>query len=376
MKKLFSILLAVFCLPTVFGQTKSVNIDNLRINNIATRIPPVMPLDPLFYHYAAKVTATPTTRQRISMNEVRDAVYIAGQKKVSEPIPGDIVIHIDLGNLVIVSSNISERREEEKDRKGNVTVHYYYKLNVVYKFDSKYRIMRDEEVLFQNQEYSSFFNQAYSSQEYRNRKEASDFWNNNRDVLISEFAQNLSMKTASQASIMASHRYGFRVIRAYDIVKTINEKKHSENEAFRGAAQSLREVILAMTGDKGMDENRVEGLIEYFKSIPQKYPDLKSKADIRLRYAAYYNLCKIYLYLDQPENVGQYADLILSNGHDKKDEERMKKAAKELVNLFERTGIKSRHFDPNRYFEDDDIEGELVQEDEIQTEEIEETEDE
>jgi len=367
MKQLFSILLFVFCLPTVFGQTKNVNVDNLRMYNIATRIPPTQPLEPLFFHYATKVTSTPSTRERIILADVNDAIYISGQKKVAEPIPGDPIVHIDLGNLIIVSSDVSERREESKDRKGNVTVHYYYKVNVVYKFDAKYRIMQDEKVLVEEKVYDSFFSKNYSSQEYGSRKEASDFWRNNRDVLISEFARGASMGTASRASSIASRRFGFPVIRTTDIIKTINEKKHDENERFRRAAESLKETIQAMTGEEGMDMNRVEGLIDYFKNIPAKYPDPKSKADVRLKYAAYYNLCKIYLYLDQPENVAQYADLILSNGHDKKDEERMKKAAKELTTMFEKTGIKTRHFNPNQYFENDNIEGDLIQQEEIQT---------
>jgi hypothetical protein len=48
--------------------------------------------------------------------------------------------------------------------------------------------------------------------------------------------------------------------------------------------------------------------------------------------------------------VGEYADLILSNGYDTKDCERMKKAAAELTETFEKTGIKTRHFNPDEYF--------------------------
>ncbi len=365
MKKLISILLTVFCLSPAFGQTKNVNVDNFRIQNIALRISPTQPLDPLFFHYATKLTATPTTKQRITMAEVEDAIYISGQKKVSEPIPGDMVIYVDLGNLTIESSNISERREESKDRDGKATVYYYYKLNVAYKFDARYKIMIDDKVLAEDKVYDSFFTQTYTSNEYSTHKEASDYWRNNRDVLISEFTRNLSMNTASKASNTASNRYGFPVVRVYDILKTIDEKKHNENEAFRAATQTLKEELQNMTGNTGMNPDRVNGLIEYFKSIPQKYPDPKLKADVRLRYAAYYNLCKIYLYLDQPENVAQWADLILSNGHDKKDEERMKKAADNLKAVLERTKIKTRHFDPNKYFENDTTEGEMIQKEEV-----------
>ncbi len=364
MKHLISILLAVFCLQSTFGQTKNVNVDNLRIQNIALRIAPTQPLEPLFFHYATRLTITPSTKQRVTPEEVEDAIYISGQKKVTEPIAGDMIIYVDLGNLTIESSNISERREESKDKDGKITVYYYYKLNVSYKFDARYKIMLDDNVLAEEKVYDSFFSQNYTSREYSTHKEASDYWRNNRDVLISEFTRNLSINTASKASSVASSRYGFPVIRTYDIIKTINEKKHNENEAFRAATEALKTEIQSMTGNTGMNRDRINGLIDYFKNIPQKYPDQKLKADIRLRYAAYYNLCKIYLYLDEPENVAQYADLILSNGHDKKDEERMKKAADNVKAVLDRTKIKTRHFDPNQYFENDTTEGEMIQKEE------------
>ncbi|MDR1368581.1 MAG: hypothetical protein LBJ72_00440 [Dysgonamonadaceae bacterium] len=365
MKPLFVTLLAIFFLSSVSGQTKNINVDNLRIQSIAVRTSPVQPLEPLFFHYATKVTATPSTQQRIIIDEIDDAIYISGQKKAPEPIPGDVVIHVDLGNLIIENSNIAERREESKDRNGKITVYHYYKLNVSYKFDARYKILLDEKVLAEGKVYDSFFTQNYSSQEYRSSKEASDYWRNNRDVLISEFTRNLSMNTASKASSVASARYGFPVVRTFDIIKTIDEKKHHENEPFRAAAQSLKEELQTMTGNTGMNRERIDGLIEYFKGIPQKYTDPKLKADVRLRYAAYYNLCKIYLYLDEPDNITQYADLILSNGHDKKDEERMKKAAENLKIILGRTSIKTRHFDPNQYFENDTMDGELIQKEEV-----------
>ncbi len=369
MKNLFLTLFVLFSLSPVFGQTKNVDLDNVRLS-ITTRSTPAEPLDPLFFHYSSKVTATSSTKQRVDIEDVNHSIYIAGEKKVKNPMAGDVLIHVDLGNLVIASSNIVERKEESKQKDGTVNVSYYYKVEVNYKFDSNFKIIRDDKILAQETVYSSYSSQYYTSQEYGSRKGAADFWNNNRDILISDFTRDLSMRTASRASSVASYRYGFPVTKSYDIIKTIDEKKHNENEAFRGAAQALKEELSSMTGETGMNKDRINGLIEYFESIPKKYTDPKLKADVRLRYAAYYNLCKIYLYLDEPEKIIPYADLILSNGHDKKDEERMKKAADSLKVVLDRTSIKTRHFDPNEYFKNDTQEGiQVIQKEEVQTKE-------
>ncbi len=352
MKQLFLILLAVVCILPVSGQTKNVNIDNVRLY-VTTRNTPTKPLNPLFFHYNVELKATPSTRNRVDIEEVEEAIAIRGQKRTDKPLSDDVMVFVNLGNLVISDSGIDERKVEEKDKEGKVTnVYYLYKARVIYKFESSYKVMKGEEILIQGEPYSPGSSNYHYSEEFGSRKDAADYWNNNRDVLISDFTRQVSMNTVKQLTERASSLFGFPVMRRYDIIKTIDEKKHNEQEAFRAASNALKEELESMTGEKGMNRERVDGLIEYFKSIPVKYTDPKLKADIRLRYAAYYNLCKIYLYLDEPDNVAPYADLILSNGHDKKDCERMKKVADELKPVLTRTEIKTRHFDPNQYFND------------------------
>ncbi|MDR3268355.1 MAG: hypothetical protein LBT83_04730, partial [Tannerella sp.] len=89
----------------------------------------------------------------------------------------------------------------------------------------------------------------------------------------------------------------------------------------------------------------------YFKRIPEKYADPNHKADVRLRYAAYFNLCTIYFFADEPEKVAEYADRLIANGHDAKDGEQLKKEAAALKKAFDKTGIRTCHFDPKTYFD-------------------------
>jgi regulatory protein YycI of two-component signal transduction system YycFG len=104
-----------------------------------------------------------------------------------------------------------------------------------------------------------------------------------------------------------------------------------------------------MTADFPVDKEKMRSLIDYYKSVPERYTT-GHKADVRLRYAALFNICKIYLFMEEPEKVGSYADMLTENGYDTKDAVKLIQAADELQALFNKTGIRTRHFNPARYF--------------------------
>jgi hypothetical protein len=344
--------LCFICLSCLSGiaQTKSVDVDNVGFV-YAYRALPVDQLDPIDFNYAVKVSFTGGAKNYVSVERMEDALSVAGQVKVTNPADALLTLELNLGNLIVTSSEVKERKEESKDKSGNVTTTYYYKVVVIYSFESSYQVKKGTTVLMKGDLFSRSNPQNYTSQEYGTRKAAADFWNNNKETLVGDFYNSLSEQSAQRISSSVSSKYGFTPISgSRDIIKTIDEKKHNENAAFRAATNALQASLQAMTPEKPLDREKIDELIAYFKSIPEKYTDPKHKADVRLRYTAWFNLCKIYLYLDEPENVAQYADLIYPNGYDEKDGEKLNKAATELKAVFEKTGIHTRHFDPDEYF--------------------------
>ena len=351
-KHLFSVLFVALIVNfTANAQTKSVDVDNFRFN-ITYRVMPTKPFDPLFFTYSTRVEATKSTEQRVSLSEVEDRIRIEGQQKVNSDEESFLFASLYLGNLIVKSNSISERKEEDKDKDGKVTaVRYYYSFVVSYSFESSYKVFQGDRELTSSSIHTTLDGQTYKSSEYRSRKEASDYWNNNKDILISEFAAKLSNDAANRVSSQLARSYGFPIARTTDIIQRTDEKKHLENTTFRTVCAGVKEKFEAITPNQGLREEDVADAIEYFKSIPAKYTDQKLKADIKIRYAAYYNLCRIYLYLEDTENVHKYADLLIQNVYDKKDGEKLKKAADELVKELSKTEITTRHFNPEDYFE-------------------------
>lgn len=334
-----------------FAQTKSIDIDNLWFT-YSYRHLPEMPLNPLYFNYAVKVTTNGAQRGGISKEELIDLVHIAGQVRVEDPSVADVVMELTTGNIMVSSRDVRERKVENKDRDGKVTsVNHYFKVVVTYTFEASYLVRKGDEILLKGEMYNKMNYMSYESQEYTTHQAAAAFWNDNKDALVAQFYRDLSIKSATSLSNIVSSRYGFiPLTQQRDILKTTDEKKHNENEAFKTHTATLKDALMAMTPDAPLDRDAIKGVINYYESIPERYADPKHKADVRIRYAAFFNLCKIYYYLDEPEKVAEYANLITSNGYDAKDGAKLIKEAEELKAAFNKTGIPTRHFIPEEYF--------------------------
>jgi len=341
---------------TAIAQTNNVSIDRLRFT-YGHRELPTHPLNPIRFDYGVRVIATPAVRNNVSIEDIADAVTIRGQVRADNPADASVVVELTLGNIVIASSNVRERREEVRDRSGNVTgTNHFFWVEVVYTFESSYRVMQGgnqvrRAVEIYNRAASS--NQRFNTESFRSRREASDFWNNNRENLIAEFYQSLATNSANTVSNALSRAYGFSGrTNVRGELRIMNENRHNENATFREKTTTLRDELQSLTPNTPLDRERIAEIIEYFKSLPERYADTRSRADQRIRYAAWYNLCQIYFFLGEPENVAQYADLIIANRHNQRDGTRLKNRAAELTAAFDRTGIRTRHFSPDVLFGD------------------------
>ncbi|MDR3269546.1 MAG: hypothetical protein LBT83_10845, partial [Tannerella sp.] len=302
MKKIL-LILGIGWLFSGYGtaQTKNVDIDNVWFT-YSYRALPTQPRDPVYFRYAVRIQAGKIARSNILAGAVADALFITGQVKTGMAEEAQMLLEITLGDILLKSSDIKERKQEVKDKEGKVTTNYFYKVEVNYSFESSYRILAGEETLSKGTPFVRAFNIQYVSEEYGTRKGATDYWNNNKAVLVAGFYQTHALKTAHDASAFASSHFGFPAIKnARQVIKNMDEKKHNENIAFRAAVASLRDALQDMTPEQAMDRTKVDELADYFKRIPEKYADPNHKADVRLRYAAYFNLCTIYFFADEPE---------------------------------------------------------------------------
>ena len=103
-----------------------------------------------------------------------------------------------------------------------------------------------------------------------------------------------------------------------------------------------------MSPDQPLDQVKADmkQVIDYFNSVKKKY-NSNSKSDKKLRYASYYNLAKIYWWLDDPDAAMREANELVINGFDSKDGERLEAGAENLKEQLRSAKRDSRHFKLN-----------------------------
>lgn len=348
--KLFLTLTLLLMSGALLAQ-KNVNVDNLRFS-YAERLMPRKAQDPMFFYYASKITMPGTVKNYVDEQSLYDNLRISGQRITDEPTDNDYIINVNLAPINITNSEVRERVEERKDKDGKVTDRYhYYWVEIVYNFSASATLTRGTAIVGKYVMFSPTSNLYFKSTEYNTRKGAADYWNNNKEMLREQFTRECSDNAMSSLSSSLSADFGFPIVKTSALIKTINEKKHPENDALRAKSDELKSKMEALDGTVGLTESDMADIMEYFKSIPVRYTDTKLKADVRLRYVAYYNLCRIYMYIDQPDKVKEWADLLLENGHDKKDAERLTKDAEKLKERLEKSFIKASQFETESYFQ-------------------------
>lgn len=328
---------------------KNVNVDNLRFS-YNERANPTNPLDPPFFYYASKINLPNSVLNFVDESSLYQKLFIEGQRVTDNPTEKDLIINVSISPVTYQSNEIKEYVNESKDKQGNITRTYSYWLELTYSYSASATVTKgDANVKKYNLASSS--NYKFQSPTYSTRKAAVEYWDSNKEILREKFTNERINESLSALTLSLSKEFGFSISKIPGLIKTINEKKHPENDALRAKSEEVKTKMESLDGTQALTEEDFADVIEYFKGIPQIYSDPKLKADVRLRYVAYYNLCRIYMFINQPEKVSEYATLLFENGHDKKDQERLMKDATNLQERLNKAIIKSTQFSTDSYFE-------------------------
>lgn len=351
MRKLLLLTLTLLSVFSIYAQ-KNVDIDSQYFSYVE-RNTPKSPLNPKFFYYATKINLPGSIKNYVSEESLYSKFKIDGQRITDNPTANDLIVTVTMGQFSITDVNIRERVVENKDKDGKVTSrNYYYWVEALYTFQSDLLANKGEQKVAQYNLYSSNSKMTYNSGEYSSRKDASENWSNNKDNIKEKLINDVATNSINTASSVLSANYGFPLKKERDVIKTIDEKKHPENEPLKAMSNALKAKLETLDGTTPLKEADLSDIIEYFKAIPEKYTDPKLKADVKLRYVANYNLSVIYLFLDQPDKVKPFADALIENGHDKKHGEKLNEAADKLALRLNSSDIKTRQFNPDSYFAD------------------------
>lgn len=346
MKKLCFLIL----LLTVSAGSRAQNPNNVNVNtqrfSWGFRMQPSDPRSPLFFDYGVRVEAVSGVRQIYDVPTLTGKFQIEGQRAIADvPVDG-YLLTVSLPDIVVTSAAVE----------GDATVGYH--MLIKYKYGPKVRFAAGDEVLDATRPTVDTFGSdispeyAWTTKNSKTPAEAREFWQNNMPVLRGEILRGAVDMTIKQWNTHLSRRYGFFIGHntLLEPLRAVKAGKHSEGDPLTDMISSTRKKLETLNGRTPLSEADLAAEIAYFKALPARYADTnpKNKADLKIRYVAYYNLAKIYLLIDQPRQAAEWAKLLIANGHEVREGEKIKETAEALERELAASITPSRQFDPEQ----------------------------
>ncbi|BAV09138.1 hypothetical protein FLA_5186 [Filimonas lacunae] len=325
------------------AQAQKVDLDRYTIQ-YQYRDLPHRPISPNALSYYARAVVPGNISNSIPLETIEGNIVIDGLKwDAQNPA---ISVTLTASDLSFSDIEIKENVEIKKDKDGKETGRVYtYFATAKYSLTCTGKAVDNQGVVIYNAALGT--SSTYTSSSYNNRREASEYWNNNRIEVKKSLTANIINNATANLSRGLSNDFGFPQRGGYDYLWILNAKKHPEHQAQQEAIEKIKIAFAHMTANESLDSfsAAMAPILDYFESVKTKYPGT-DKADRKMRYSSYYNKAVIYMYLDMPEKAIPEAEALAANGYDERDGETLKKLATALNDLFLRNAKRSRHFAP------------------------------
>ena len=342
MKKLVAFLALTLSISVLYAQ----RVDLDRFNFTASyRDFPENPLPETYNTYNIRIEASPSLGLGYKAENLAGGIQIEGLKKVDGT--GHITLLLMLDDLVFEKPETIERIQTSKDKQGNETKKSLFSTKMAYSFaarlsvyDYKGNTIVDNQVLFDRNN-----NRNYQTPETNSAENATSYFNNKISEIRSNLVNSLTGSIIAQTNNWLNVQYGYPVRRVNDILWILNNKRHKSYKDHQKAWNDFKNAIVLMNEDEPLDKvkQKMQPAIDYFQKVKTQYVT-SSKEDRKIRYASYYNLAKIYLYLDDPEKAMAEADALAMNDFDERDGKVLRQAALLLEDKLKKNNADSRHF--------------------------------
>lgn len=342
MKKLVLIFLCTPIAASIFAQ----RVDLDRFNFTASyRDFPNEPLPTEYKTYNIRIEASPSLGLGYASANLENLINIEGLKKVAGT--GHITIIAMLDDIVIERTETKERVQVSKDKQGIEVRKSYFATEMIYSFSARATVYDYKgNTVTSNYILSDRENKrTYKTPESSNPVDAANNFNNKILEVKSNLSKQLVNNAISSLNAYLNSNYGYAVQKVNDIFWVLNNKKHPEYSEHQKAWNNFRNAIVLMSPDESLDKvkEKMKPVIAYYEKIKTIYTSSDKEAR-KLRYASYYNLAKIYLYLDNPAAAIREADALAMNDYDESDGRNLRAIAESLDEQLKKNNASSRHF--------------------------------
>lgn len=320
------LLLIIVFLSSYFAFSQGANLDREYFNVSYVKLPSDPILD--------------ATKRTFHSN--KSSLKVAGFEEVNDSPSLDIEYYFK--GTQDGEVDIQQEKHEDKDKEGNVTRTYYtYKIVSSYTSSSSLRIDNN---LDPSKNYNKTLEESsnYSSNDFSSRSKAQQYLDNNRGSIRSKQRSSHQSKLIKRAVSFVNSTYGYVVYNKKDLFWILGKKKHPEYQGHREAYEKAKIIFDKMKYDEPIDDLKTElqPIVEYFDSLIAKYPGKKKKAK-KMRYASYYNIAKIYYYMEELDKAIAYSEKLIENDYDKKDGKSIIRNSNTVINQLKTNKVTTRH---------------------------------
>jgi len=338
----------LFCLVAcVTGYGQKVDLDRFYFT-ASYRELPSQPLDTSYHTFSVMAESGPLTRLAVQPSEMEQRVMMDGWKRLGAG--AHLQVQFKFEDVIVEQTGTKETVEILKDKNGKETgKRSTYVMQATYTYGATARITDYHGQFVGSFTFSSRDQKrVYNSESFPTATEALAYIRFGLVVLTKQLVTQSVNEAINSLNATLSYNYGYSDKSVNDYFWVLDSRKHPEYENHRRAWINFKQAISAMTPDEPIDKVRTElqPIIDYYNSVKKKY-NSNSKADKKLRYASYYNLAKIYWYLDDPDAGMREANELVINGFDAKDGRGLEAGATNLKMQLRSAKRTTRHFPIN-----------------------------
>jgi hypothetical protein len=339
--------LFIFLFIVVLAQSQRVDLDKFNFS-VSYRNFPAEPLPQAYKTYNIRIEAAPSLGIGYSTSSLTNEILIEGLKKTEGT--GHITVLLILDDLVFERSEGKERIQISKDRSGNEIKKSFFSTELTYSFSARASVydykgnnLISSKILFDREQ-----KRTYKTSEFNSPAEATDYYTNKGADLKYNLGKQLTAGVVQQLNAWLNSQYGYPEQRVNDILWVLNNKRHATYQEHQKAWNDFKNAIVLVNADNPVSKvkEKMKPVIDFYEKVKKQYTTT-DKDDRKLRYSAYYNLAKIYLYLDEPEKAKAEADALAMNDYDERDGAYLRSMAEALDEMLRKNNASTRHFAVN-----------------------------
>src|SRR6187431_1877295 len=336
----------ILCTSLLFASAFAQRVDLDRFNFTASfRDFPNEPLPIEYKTYNVRIEASPSLGLGYTAANLESMINIEGLKKVTGT--GHVTILAILDDIVIEKTETKEIMQVNKNKNNVDITKSFFSTEMTYSFSARATIydyrgstVTSNYILFDREN-----KRTYKTPEFSNPVEAANNFNNKALETRSNLAKQLVNGAVSNLNSYLNQTYGYSIQKVSDIFWVLNNKKHPEYGEQQKAWNNFKNAIVLMSPDEPLDKvkEKLKPVIAYYDKVKTLYAGSDKEAR-KLRYASYYNLAKIYLYLDNPAAAMREADALAMNDFDESDGRSLRAVAENLDEQLKKNNASTRHF--------------------------------